>query len=117
MSKQTHIIGREAIRIAAIYDEKKNVPITLSKFTDPTDDARDGVDLAEAYVIAREDASLVYLPAAKKTALDCVEAAPWDEYGSHLSGYKIWPRGVMSESDRQSNYTYAMAVAIVDRRY
>lgn len=49
--------GREAIQ----YAEENG--LTLSKYADPTEDARTGLTPEEARVIAREDPRLVYLEA------------------------------------------------------
>lgn len=46
--------------MAAIEYAERN-GLTLSKYTDPTEEARDGVSVAEAREIAREDAGLVWI--------------------------------------------------------
>lgn len=50
---------RLAGSVAIDYAERHG--LTLSKYADPTEDARNGVSTAEARKIAREDPSLIYL--------------------------------------------------------
>lgn len=52
---QTTIIGRDAIHYAAAHN------ITLSKYADPTEGARDGLSIEEARTVAAEDPSLIYV--------------------------------------------------------
>ena len=49
------LTGHAAIDYAAVRG------LVLSKYTDPTDEARDGLTVAEAREIARVDPSLIYL--------------------------------------------------------
>ena len=49
------IHGLEAIDYAEAHD------LTLSKYTDPTEDARDGLSAEEARDIASDDPSLIYV--------------------------------------------------------
>jgi hypothetical protein len=50
--------GHEAIEYAEAHG------LTLSKYSDPTEDARDGLTLDEARAVAREDPMLVYMESA-----------------------------------------------------
>lgn len=52
-----HLTGYDAID----YAEANG--LTLAKYADPTEDAREGLTVAEAREIAREDPSLIYVPA------------------------------------------------------
>lgn len=49
------LTGREAIEYARIHG------LTLSKYTDPTEEAREGLSIEEAEAILREDPSLIHL--------------------------------------------------------
>lgn len=49
------LTGHEAIE----YAEKHN--LTLNKYADPTEEAREGLDVEEARKVAAEDPSLVYI--------------------------------------------------------
>jgi hypothetical protein len=53
--KMKTLRGIEAIE----YAEKNG--LRLSKYADPTEDAREGLTVDEAREIAREDANLIYL--------------------------------------------------------
>ena len=50
------LTGKNAIRYAQANG------LTLSKYEDPTEEAREGLTVAEAEAVAREDANLIYLP-------------------------------------------------------
>lgn len=56
------LTGSAAITYAERHD------LTLSKYTDPTEEARDGLSVEEARAIAREDASLIWLEVSDATA-------------------------------------------------
>lgn len=49
------IEGIEAIEYATLYNK------TLCKYTDPTEEAREGLTVDEAREIAREDPSLIWV--------------------------------------------------------
>lgn len=53
----TRLIGHAAIAYAEQHD------LALCKFTDPSEEARDGLSVDEAREIAAEDPSLIYLDA------------------------------------------------------
>lgn len=59
--QNTTITGHDAIR----YAEQHN--LTLSKYGDPTEGAREGLTVAEAREIAREDPGLLYVEVAEIT--------------------------------------------------
>lgn len=61
------LIGLDAIEFA----EKHG--LRLSKYADPTEDAREGLTVEEAREIAREDASLIYIKADGITYREAVE--------------------------------------------
>ena len=67
------LTGHAAIDYAAVRG------LVLSKYTDPTDEARDGLTVAEAREIARVDPSLIYLETAARSVTNAmtVEAAAW----------------------------------------
>ena len=54
MTTSTKLTGLAAIDYAASHG------VDLSKYADPTEDARDGLSVDEAREIAREDASLIW---------------------------------------------------------
>ena len=56
----TRLRGHDAIRYAATHGR------TLSKYTSPTSEARDGLTVAEAREIARVDPSLIYLEVSRR---------------------------------------------------
>lgn len=49
------LTGYDAIKYAQEHD------LTLSKYSDPTEDAREGLSPEEALEIAREDPRLIYI--------------------------------------------------------
>lgn len=51
------VTGREAIELARATGR------TLNKYTDPTEEAREGLSVEEAEQIAKEDPSLIWLDA------------------------------------------------------
>lgn len=110
-----NIIGRKAIELAEIYAEKGHT-ITLHKFADPTEGEREGLSISEAREIAREDASLIYIPAKKAAALQMVEDAPWGEYESILQGNSIWPHRYFGHYVEQDHYSYDTALKLVESR-
>lgn len=55
MSATTRLIGREAIDYAEQHG------LTLKKYTDPTEEAREGLTVAEANAVVGEDPSLIYI--------------------------------------------------------
>lgn len=55
MTQQTTLQGHEAIE----YAERNG--LTLNKYADPTEDAREGLTVDEARGIAREDSSLIWI--------------------------------------------------------
>ena len=57
--KTIKLKGEQAIK----YVEQLGGSIGLSKYADPTEGARDGVDVDEARQIAKEDPSLIYFMA------------------------------------------------------
>ena len=63
--KEQTLTGHAAIRHAEAHG------ITLSKYADPTEDAREGLSADEARDIAAEDPSLIYvdMPAARELDL------------------------------------------------
>ena len=75
------LTGHAAIDYAAVRG------LVLSKYTDPTDEARDGLTVAEAREIARVDPSLVYLEIGARYAAisrghaeaDALAARAWRE--------------------------------------
>lgn len=82
----TRLTGYEAIDFAAAHT------LTLSKYQDPTEGPREGLDPEEAREIAAEDPSLIYLEVVRLDALTALiegherhiapgsESALWDEY-------------------------------------
>jgi len=63
---QTIIRGTEAIALAAALG------VTLCKYADPIENAREGLTVEEATEIAREDASLIWLAIEDDTEESCV---------------------------------------------
>ncbi len=55
MTNQKRLSGHEAIDYAELHGR------VLSKFTDPTEDAREGLSVEDARDVARYDAGLIYL--------------------------------------------------------
>jgi hypothetical protein len=55
MDSEHTITGHDAIE----YAEQRGLP--LSKYTDPTEGARDGLTVGEALEVAAEDPSLIYV--------------------------------------------------------
>jgi len=108
-----NIIGRKAIELAEIYAEKGHT-ITLHKFADPTEGEREGLSISEAREIAREDASLIYIPAKKAAALQMVEDAPWDEFDSALTGRTIFGRSYFGPLNDKTSFRYKTAVEFVE---
>ena len=49
----------------AAIDHAEAHGLTLSKYADPTEGAREGLSVDEARAVAREDAGLIYLDAAQ----------------------------------------------------
>lgn len=72
---QTTLTGFAAIEYAEAHD------LTLSKYNDPIEDAREGLTPDEARAVAREDARLIYLP---------LTFAGWTKGdGSSTDGYSV----------------------------
>ena len=57
--KMKKLTGYDAIEYATVHG------VTLNKYADPTEDARDGLSIDEAREIAREDVSLIYVVTAQ----------------------------------------------------
>lgn len=65
---QTIIRGTEAIALAAALG------VTLRKYADPIENAREGLTVEEATEIAREDAGLIWLSVEDEAAPDFDDA-------------------------------------------
>lgn len=62
--------GHEAIDYAEAHS------LTLNKYTDPQEGAKDGLTVAEAREIAQEDASLIYLETPTETPAGTIDITP-----------------------------------------
>ena len=73
------LTGREAIE----YAERQG--LTLSKYTDPTEEARHGLTPDEAEEVAREDAGLIYIdrPPTPQEMLRALRAGPYAGKGGN----------------------------------
>jgi hypothetical protein len=67
------LVGREAIGVAEAFG------LPLAKYSDPVEDARMDLTVAEARRVAREDPRLVYLDIDYTVLARQVEAAPTEE--------------------------------------
>jgi hypothetical protein len=85
--------------------------LTLNKYADPTEDAREGLSVSEAREVAREDASLIYVsvPLGATCDLATDSTALLDELGRRFHGDcasdaellrldpRVWPVDAVSQ--------------------
>ena len=84
MSNITTITGLDAINHAAEHG------LTLSKYSDPVEDAREGLTVDEAREVATEDASLIYLQVATHVVVEHMSAA-WRESHRGNRNWGVYP--------------------------
>ncbi len=78
----TRISGYDALH----YAEEQG--LLLNKYADPTEDAREGLDIYEAREVASEDASLLYLDTEPLRVASVVEAAVLTEHFLHCGSVR-----------------------------
>jgi hypothetical protein len=77
----------------AIEAAKANPGVVLCSHTDPTEEGRVGLTIAEAEAIARQDPGLVYAEQAVAPTREPVTAEGWYEHTDETWGYYYWNSG------------------------